>query len=129
MPRGAWMRVDDDTLALVYGAALAASGAPRAAEHVVLVLARRDSGAEDARVTSRLLVERALLAAVRDSRHPMFAAMLPEDREAVVLARLAGYSVAEIAAALGIAPADVPGHLRRGLKAALHQRAARVSAR
>ena len=48
------------------------------------------------------LVERAILMGVRSEPAACFQGMEPLDREAVALARLAGYSTAQIAASLGI---------------------------
>jgi len=48
------------------------------------------------------LVERAIRLSVSTKPSQGFAAMEPLDREAVALARLAGYSAADIAATLGV---------------------------
>jgi DNA-directed RNA polymerase specialized sigma24 family protein len=65
----------------------------------------------------RALVDRALLLSVERAPPRAFAAIAPEDRGAVALARLAGYSVPEVAAALGVAAATVRVRMLRGLRA------------
>jgi DNA-binding NarL/FixJ family response regulator len=100
----------------VYGAALAASADAGAAESVtcdVMVDAVRGRTRADA----RSLIERAVLRSVHDAPHPAFAPMRTEEREVVALARLGGYSVPEIAEALGIAPAEARARMASGLRA------------
>ncbi len=99
-------------LSEVYGAALAAAAGPRAAAAVtehVMVAAR---GEPD----PRPLVARAVLRAMRTAPHAAFAAMPEPEREVIALARLAGYSVDEIADVLGIAPAEARARMTRGLR-------------
>jgi DNA-directed RNA polymerase specialized sigma24 family protein len=99
----------------VYGAALAASADRGAAEDVTqAVMVEAATGR--ARADARSLVERAVLRAVRVAPHPAFDAMGAGEREAVALARLAGYSVPEIADALGIAPPEVRSRLTSGAR-------------
>jgi DNA-directed RNA polymerase specialized sigma24 family protein len=97
----------------VYGAAVAATAGPAAAAEVtehVMVAAR---GERD----SRSLVGRAVLRAMRTAPHAAFAPMPEPEREAIALARLAGYSVDEIADLLGISPAEARARMTRGLRA------------
>jgi DNA-directed RNA polymerase specialized sigma24 family protein len=105
----------DASLQHVYGAALAAAADSDAAEDVAYdVMIEAADGR--ARPDARSLVERAVLDAVRTAPHPAFAAMRTEDREAVALARLVGYSVSEVAAALGIAPAEARSRMTNGIR-------------
>jgi DNA-directed RNA polymerase specialized sigma24 family protein len=99
----------------VYGAALAASADPAGAADVAgRVLGA--AAAEGARADGRVLMERVLLSAVRLAPHPAFAAMAVDEREVLVLARLARYTVPEISAALGIAESDVRSRMLSGLR-------------
>jgi DNA-directed RNA polymerase specialized sigma24 family protein len=100
----------------VYGAALAASRDERAAAGVTeQVLA--NAAAEN--VTGRdRLVERAILAAVRLAPAPGFEVMRQPDRDAVALARLAGYSTDQVAASLGLSVKEVKLSMLRALSAA-----------
>jgi DNA-directed RNA polymerase specialized sigma24 family protein len=88
------------------------------------VAADDESAAE---VTRRVLVAdprgRPEALAVRGARlaalsapHPALAGMAPPDREAVVLARILGWTVDQIAGALGISRAEALARLRRGLQ-------------
>jgi DNA-directed RNA polymerase specialized sigma24 family protein len=98
----------------VYGAALAASAGPAVAGEVtrdVMVAAAGD------RSDARSLVARAIVSAVRTAPHAAFAPMRPPEREVVALARLAGYSVGEIADTLGIAPGEARSRMTSGLRA------------
>jgi DNA-binding NarL/FixJ family response regulator len=107
----------DATLPHVYGAALAASADTEAAEGItrqVMV----DAAAGRTRADARSLVQRALLSAVRGEPHPSLAPMRTEEREVVALARLGGYTVPEIAEALGIAPAEARARMTSALRAA-----------
>jgi DNA-directed RNA polymerase specialized sigma24 family protein len=102
-------------LSHVYGAALAATAEPADAADVtqqVMVAAARD------RADTRTLVARAVLRAMRTAPHAAFACMAPSEREVVALARLAGYTVPEIAATLGIEPAEARARMTRALRAA-----------
>jgi hypothetical protein len=99
----------------VYGAALAAAADLVAAADVtydVMV----EAAAGRARPDARSLVEQAVLGAVRKAPHSTFASMRIEDREAVALARLAGYSVAEVAGALGIEPGEARSRMTSGIR-------------
>jgi DNA-directed RNA polymerase specialized sigma24 family protein len=69
------------------------------------------------RTDVRALVARAIVRAVRTAPHAAFARMHEGDREVVALARLGGYSVAEIAEALGIAPCEARTRMISGLRA------------
>jgi DNA-directed RNA polymerase specialized sigma24 family protein len=103
----------------VYGAALAAATGPAAAAAVtqtVMVAAATD------RADTRTLVGRAVLRAMRTAPHAAFAAMPPPEREAIALARLAHYTVAEIADVLGIDPAEARLRMTNGLRAAAQVR-------
>src|SRR4051812_33589403 len=105
-------RLDSAPLARVYGAALAAAGSPGMAADVTgHVLAGAPESGE------RELVARAVRLAVRGAPHPAFAALEPDDREAVALVRLAGCSDGEAASVLGIDVAEVRRRLLRGLRA------------
>jgi DNA-directed RNA polymerase specialized sigma24 family protein len=107
----------DATVPHVYGAALAASADPDAAEEITRDV-MTDAVTGRTRADARSLVGRALLAAVRGDPHPAFAPMLLEEREVVALARLGGYSVPEIAEALDIAPAVARARMTNALRAA-----------
>ena len=99
----------------VYGAALAAAAGPAAAAEVtqdVMVAAAAEP--QD----TRTLVARVVVRAMRTAPHAAFAPMPEPEREVVALARLAGYSVTEIADALHIEPAEARSRMTRGLRAA-----------
>ena len=81
----------------VYGAALAASRDERAAAGVTERVL--ESAAADDVIARDRLVERAILTAVRHAPAPCFEVMRQPDRDAVALARLAGYSADQVAAA------------------------------
>jgi DNA-directed RNA polymerase specialized sigma24 family protein len=98
----------------VYGAALAAAAGPAAAADVtenVMVAAATD------RADTRTLVARAVVRAMRTAPHAAFARMPGPEREVIALARLAGYSVPEIAETLDMEPAEARMLMTRGLKA------------
>jgi DNA-directed RNA polymerase specialized sigma24 family protein len=98
----------------VYGAALAAAAGPAAAADVtqdVMVAAATD------RADTRTLVARAVVRAMRTAPHAAFARMPGPEREVIALARLAGYTVPEIAELLDIDPAEARGRMVRGLRA------------
>ena len=100
----------------VYGAALAATAGPADAAAVtqdVMVGAVRE------RTDTRTLVALAVLRAMRTAPHAAFAGMAPPEREVVALARLAGYTVPEIAETLGIEPAEARTRMMRALRAAV----------
>lgn len=105
----------------VYGAAVAASRdhttAGEIAERVLLTAASEGVGG-DRSLDRRDLVERAIRLGVRIAPARGFAAMEADDREAIALARLAGYSVAEIAVTLDTSVDDVKARMRRGLRSA-----------
>jgi DNA-directed RNA polymerase specialized sigma24 family protein len=105
----------DATTPHVYGAALAAAADAGAAEDVAHEVLR-EAVAGRARGDARSLVERAVLQAVRTAPHPAFAPLRSGDREAVALARLAGYSVAEVADALAIPPTEARSRMTSGLR-------------
>ena len=99
----------------VYGAALAAADGPDAAaavteEVIVAAVAGPD------RADARALVARAVVRAVRTAPDAAFAPMPSGDREVVALARLAGYTVAEIAETLDIAPAEARYRMTSGIR-------------
>jgi len=108
----------------VHGAAVSASSDPDAVTIEVLLAAVRDARA-GIRVERRALVERALVLAVERAPADAFAAMAPEDRGAVALARLAGYSVREVATALSVDAATATARMLRGLRALRATTAAR----
>ncbi len=99
----------------VYGAALAAAADAGAAEDVAHEVLR-EAVAGRARADARSLVESAVLQAVRTAPHPAFAPLRAGDREAVALARLAGYSVAEVADALAIPSTEARSRMTSGLR-------------
>jgi DNA-directed RNA polymerase specialized sigma24 family protein len=104
-----------DPLARVYGAALAAAASEETAADVtghVLAGAAVEPGSDE-----RALVALAVRLAVRGAPHPQFAAMEPDDREAVALVRLAGCSDGEAARVLGVDVREVRRRLLRGLRA------------
>jgi DNA-directed RNA polymerase specialized sigma24 family protein len=107
-----------DIAPYVFGAAVSAAcdskGAELVTEVVIVGAARHPRGRLPER---RRLVEEALLLASDLCPKPELASMEPSDREAVVLARLGRYTVAEIAVALGITTAEAKRRLRRGLEA------------
>jgi DNA-directed RNA polymerase specialized sigma24 family protein len=104
------------SIAHVYGAALAASDDPAAAASVTSeVMTAAATGRT--RADARSLVERALLGAVRVAPHPALAPMQAEERDVVALARLGGYTVPEIAEALGIDPAEARARMTSALRA------------
>jgi DNA-directed RNA polymerase specialized sigma24 family protein len=105
----------------VYGAALAASRDERAAAGVTERVLEK-AAAEDVTARDRL-VERAILAAVRRAPAPSFEVMRQPDRDAVALARLAGYSAQQVAASLGLSVEEVKASMLRALRAAALQAA------
>jgi DNA-directed RNA polymerase specialized sigma24 family protein len=105
----------------VYGAALAASRDELAAAGVTERVLEK-AAAEDVIVRDRL-VERAILAAVRRAPAPCFEVMQQPDRDAVALARLAGYSAEQVAASLGLSVKEVKASMLRALRAAALQAA------
>jgi DNA-directed RNA polymerase specialized sigma24 family protein len=64
-----------------------------------------------------MLVGRALVLAARRADAGPFARIAPADRDAVVLARLGGYKVDEIAGALAIERSEVKRRLTNGVRA------------
>jgi len=60
--------------------------------------------------------------------HPAYAGMAPEDRDAVVLARVLGWTSDRIAAQLRTSEADVRTRLARGLRTLLPPRDCAVAA-
>jgi DNA-directed RNA polymerase specialized sigma24 family protein len=103
----------------VYGAALAAARDEDAAAGVTKrVLGRAAAESVIARET---LVERAILSAVRSSPAACFEVMPRPGREAVALARLAGYSAAEVATSLELGVADVKASMLQALRGAALQ--------
>ncbi len=104
-----------DPVPRVYGAALAAAASEETAADVtghVLAGAAAEPGSDE-----RALVALAVRLAVRGAPHPQFAAMEPDDREAVALVRLAGCSDGEAARVLGVEVGEVRRRLLRGLRA------------
>ena len=101
----------------VYGAALAASRDERTAAGVTEGVL--EAAAAEPVVDRDQLVERAILMGVRSEPAACFQGMKPLDREAVALARLAGYSTAQIAASLGIGATEVNASMLRALRGAV----------
>jgi DNA-directed RNA polymerase specialized sigma24 family protein len=98
----------------VYGAALAAASDESAAAGVTKrVLGRAAAESVIARET---LVERAILSAVRSSPAACFQAMPRPGREAVALARLAGYSADQVASSLELGVDDVKSSMLQALR-------------
>jgi sigma-70-like protein len=103
------------TLAQVYAAARAACHDDEAAaEATRRVLVADPSGRPD-----ELAARGAILAAGRAS---MYAAMDPDDRDAIVLARSLGWNTDRIAIQLHTTPADVRVRIGRGLRTLLPPR-------
>lgn len=103
----------------VYGAALAAARDESAAAGVTeSVLGHAAAEPAEAR---EALVERAILTAVRSSPAPCFEVMARPGREAVALARLAGYSVDQVASSLGLGADDVKKSMLQALRRAAVQ--------
>ena len=106
----------DASVPHVYGAALAAAAGPAAAAEVTQdVMVAAAAGA--ARPDARSLVGRAVIRAVRTAPHAAFAPMPEGEREVVALARLAGYSVSEIAEVLEIGADEARSRMTSGLRA------------
>jgi DNA-directed RNA polymerase specialized sigma24 family protein len=106
----------DASVPHVYGAALAAAAGPAAAAEVtqdVMVAAAAGSEPSDA----RSLVAQAVIRAVRTAPHEAFAPMPEPEREVVALARLARYSVTEIAELLEIPADEARSRMTSGLRA------------
>ena len=103
----------------VYGAALAAARDERAAagvtEHVLGGAASEPVIARDA------LVERAILTAVRGSPAACFEGMPQPGRDAVALARLAGYSADQVASSLALGGEEVKTSMLQALRSATIQ--------
>ena len=107
-----------DSAPYVYAAAVAASRDREAAAAVTAyILSSAARGSYGSAPERRLLVEEALLLGVRLSPSYVFSIMGREHREAVVLARIGRYPVAEIAQVLGVSAAEVKLRLRHGLEA------------
>jgi DNA-directed RNA polymerase specialized sigma24 family protein len=105
----------------VYGAALAASRDERSAAGVTERVLKK--AAAETVVARDRLVESAILTAVRQAPAPCFEGMRQADREAVALARLAGYSADQVASSLGVGVGDVKASMLRGLKSAAFEAA------
>jgi DNA-directed RNA polymerase specialized sigma24 family protein len=100
----------------VYGAALAAARDERAAAGVTeRVLG---SAAAESVVARDALVERAILSAVRGAPARCFEAMPQPGRDAVALARLAGYSAERVAGSLELRVEDVKSSMLHALRSA-----------
>jgi DNA-directed RNA polymerase specialized sigma24 family protein len=103
----------------VYGAALAAARDERAAAGVT---ERVLGGAAAESVIARdALVERAILTAVRGAPAPCFEAMPQPGRDAVALARLAGYSAERVAGSLELRVEEVKSSMLDALRSAALQ--------
>jgi DNA-directed RNA polymerase specialized sigma24 family protein len=111
--------IASDRIARVYGAALAASaGAAAAALVAGRVLAHADGLDDDD------LVARAVRMAARQAPAIALAAMEPEDREAVALARIVGLPARRVAAELGVDELEARRRMLRGLRALAARQAA-----
>ena len=111
-----------DHLDAVWRAGLAASADHAVAEAVttaVLSAAPPQAAAAD-------LVRQAVLAAVRRTPAPAFAAIEGAERDAVALARIAGCPVGEVAAVLGVGDSTARRLLTAGLCSMLPRRPASV---
>jgi DNA-directed RNA polymerase specialized sigma24 family protein len=76
-------------------------------------------------VTRRVLVAGATAAAgarLAAGHHPVYAALQPHDRDAVVLARVFGWTTERIALELDTTAADVRSRIARGLRTLLPRR-------
>jgi len=104
----------------VYGAAMAASSDPGVAEQVAERVLLADPGGD-----SGVLVERAVLLAVRTSPDEALARMRVEEREVIALARLTGATTARIAAVLALEPKAVRALMTSGLRAVVNRDGAR----
>jgi DNA-directed RNA polymerase specialized sigma24 family protein len=105
----------------VYGAALAASrDQPAAAGVTERVLAQ---AASEPVICRERLVEHAILTAVRQAPATCFEGMQRPGREAVALARLAGYSTDQVASCLGIGAGEAKASMLRALTGAAMQAA------
>jgi hypothetical protein len=98
----------------VYGAALAAARDESAAAGVTESVLGH--AAAESAVAREALVERAILTAVRSSPAPCFEAMARPGREAVALARLAGYSVDQVASSLELGVDEVKKSMLQALR-------------
>jgi DNA-directed RNA polymerase specialized sigma24 family protein len=105
----------------VYGAALAASRDELSAAGVTeRVLAQ---AASQPVISRDRLVEHAILTAVRQAPAICFEGMQRPDREAVALARLAGYSTDQVASCLGIGTGEAKASMLGALAGAAIQAA------
>jgi DNA-directed RNA polymerase specialized sigma24 family protein len=102
----------DSLVARAYGAAMAVSANPAAAERVTALALERGAGNEPE------IVLRTLRLAVRTAPAPQYRRMSVEQREAVALARPGGATVAETDAALGVSPGEAKRRMLEGLRAA-----------
>jgi DNA-directed RNA polymerase specialized sigma24 family protein len=101
----------------VYGAALAAARDESAAAGVTeRVLGR--AAAESVVAPRDALVERAILTAVRGAPAACFEAMPQPGRDAVALARLAGYSADQVATSLSLQVDEVKSSMLQALRSA-----------
>jgi DNA-directed RNA polymerase specialized sigma24 family protein len=100
----------------VYGAALAAARDEHAAAGVTERVLKE--AASEPVIARERLVESAILAAVRRAPAACFEDMNQPDREAVALARLAGYSAEQVASSLGVEVAEVKAGMLRALRGA-----------
>ncbi len=103
-------------LSCVYGAAMAASSDAGVAEEVTERVLLADPGGD-----SSVLVERAVLLAVRTSPDAALARMRVQEREVVALARLAGATTTRIAAVLALEPKAVRALMTSGLRAVVNR--------
>jgi DNA-directed RNA polymerase specialized sigma24 family protein len=112
-----------DRIADVYGAALTASGDEAVAASVSRRVLTWGAARPQTRGGRDVLVERAILLAVRLTATGPFAAMRPDDRKAVALARLMGYSAVDVAMALEVSVDEVKRRMLSGLEALTGRRA------
>jgi len=104
----------------VYGAALAAARDARAAAGVTERVLGRAAG-ESVVAPRDALVERAILTAVRGVPAPCFEVMPQPGRDAVALARLAGYSADRVARSLELRVDEVKSSMLHALRSAALQ--------
>ena len=99
----------------MYGAALVASRDESAAAETTERVLEVAAG-QDGEIDVDLLVQRTIRLSVRTHPTESFASIAPDDREAVALARLAGYTVGEVACALGKGADEIKTMMLRGLR-------------
>ena len=102
----------ESLVATAYGAAISVSANAAVAQHVTAVALEGGCDGEAD------VVSRTLRLAARTAPGPQYRQMTVEQREAVALARPGGATADEIAATLGVPPAEVKRRMLEGLRAA-----------